>query len=357
MAITARSMTKVVLGFLGILVSAVLVATVFFEVRLFSPGPLLTPRFNVSTFLVTLPRNLPWLLGFMALTALVIPARALQWQTTLFKPVPFSERYHFVAIGAFVHNVLPGKFGDIFRAFLLSRTQGSPFVQALGSVAVCKLLEFAALMLLVGLSFLGPFARTLDRFSVGLRWAIAACAGLVLLVVVLARYSGAVAARLKQSNRWPKLEAFLVNVSVGLGTARSVSGLARVLLLSIPPVLAPALGYGLGLHSVGVRGGLFAGAVVLGVIALGQAVPGFPAGTGIYYFSTSWVARELGGSPVEAAAFATLTHLGTILTQILVGGVSLWVRKLDWKELRRGAGAAAQAARQVGPGTPEPLQA
>ena len=44
-----------------------------------------------------------------------------------------------------------------------------PFIQALGSVAVCKLLEFAALMLLVAASFLGPFGRILGRFSGALR--------------------------------------------------------------------------------------------------------------------------------------------------------------------------------------------
>ncbi|MFZ5472254.1 MAG: lysylphosphatidylglycerol synthase transmembrane domain-containing protein [Myxococcota bacterium] len=357
MALSAKSVTKAVLAVVGTLVSLLLIATVFVEIRLSGPGPLWQPRFHLGHFFAELPKHLPWLLAFMALTASMVPARALQWQTALFHPVPFRERYHFVAIGAFVHNALPGKFGDLFRAFLMARTRKLPLVQTLGSVAVCKLLEFAALMLLVGLSFLGPFAKTMGRFSSGVRIAVVACLGLVGLVVFLARYAASLAAALRRRRRWAKAEAFLVNLSVGLGTARSASGMARALLLSIPPVLAPAIGYGLGLHAVGIEGGLFAGAVVLGAIALGQVVPGFPAGTGIYYFATSWVARELGASATDAAAFAALTHLGTLTTQIFVGAVSLWTRKLKWKDLKRGADDAAQAAKEMSPSTPEALRA
>ena len=102
----------------------------------------------------------------MLLSASVIPLRALQWQQhASAQAVPFKERYHLVAIGAFTHNALPGKLGDIIRSFLLSRTQRLPFLQCLGSVAVCKLLEFAALMLLVAVSFLGPFGKTMAHFA------------------------------------------------------------------------------------------------------------------------------------------------------------------------------------------------
>ncbi len=331
---SGRTALKVLLALIGVLISVVLIATVFFQIS-FSGGLRLTPRFTFAQFLGQIPKQGHWLWMFFLLSASVIPLRALQWQATLKRRVPFRERYHFVAIGAFVHNALPGKFGDIFRSFLMARTQNVPFVQALGSVAVCKLLEFAALMLLVGLSFLGPFSQTLSRFSQGLRVALAVCLGLVVVVVLLARYSAFIARWLRRERRLPKAQSFLLNVSRGLGTARSPKGLAKALFVSIPPVLAPALAYGLAMRGIGVKNGLFAGAVVLGAIALGQATPGIPAGTGIYYFVTSWTARNLGAAPDDAAAFAALTHLGTITSQILVGGTSVWIRRIRWRDLKR----------------------
>lgn len=343
---TRRRALKILLGIVGVVASIALIGTAFFQVRLVG-GFQLTPRFDFAKFLRQLPGHVQWLLPFLVLSASMVPLRAAQWQTTLVKPVPYRERYHLVAIGAFVHNAVPGKLGDVFRSFLLARTQRLPFVQSLGSVAVCKLLEFGALMLLVSASFLGPFAREVGRFESPLRLALAACVALLLLVVALSRFAGPLARRLDRCGRLPKLVGFLRDVEVGLAAARSLPGLLRALLLSIPPVLAPAIAYGIALHRLGVRGGLFAGAVVLGAIAIGQATPGIPAGMGIYYFVTSWTARNLGASAEDAAAFAALTHLGTVASQVALGALSLMARRLRLTELRRSADEATEAIKRA----------
>jgi hypothetical protein len=332
---------------LGALLTVALVMTAFFRFDVSGAGPWLIPRFSMARFFAQIPSHLFWLIPFILLSAAVIPLRAIQWQRALSRPVPFRERYHFVGIGAFCNNAIPGKFGDLIRAFLLARTQGVPFLQALGSVAVCKLLEFAALMLLVAASFLGPFAATMARFADGLRVAVGACIGLVALVVFLAHYAEDIASALHRRARLPKLQVLLRHFGEGLGTARSFRGMLTALAFSLGPVLAPTLAYGLGLQAIGVFGGLFAGAVMLGAIALGQLTPGIPAGTGIYYFVTSWAARSLGASAEDAAAYSALTHLATVTTQIGVGGISVWARKLRWRDLKRRGALATQAAEQV----------
>lgn len=338
---------KALLWMVGGLITVALISTVFLRWDLDGGGPLVTLRFPLGRFVRDIPRHLPWLILFSVLTVLVFPARAFQWQRALRRPVPFKERYHLVAIGGFCNNALPGKLGDVIRSLLLARSRQLSFVEALGSVAVCKLMEFAALMLLVVVSFLGPFGGTLERFEGGMRAAVVACLGLMVLVVLLAHHSRSIAGRLKAWRRLPRIQLFLVNVGEGLRAARSVRGLLGLLLVSVPPVLAPAVGYGVGLEGLGIRGGLFAGAAVLGAIALGQSAIGVPAGTGIYYFVTSWAARSLGATEEQAAAYATLTHLATIISQIAVGGVSVWARKIRISDLRRRKGPAQEGIRQV----------
>lgn len=343
------------LGVVGAAATVVLISTAFFHWNLREPGPLLVPRFPLGTFFRELPGHLKWLIPFMLLEALIIPLRALQWQQTLQRKVPFLERYHLVSIGAFTHNVLPGKLGDVIRSFLLARTQRIPFLQSLGSVAVCKLLEFAALMLLVAVSFLGPFGKTMAHFKSTLEVALSLCVGLVALVVLLAHYSRPLARALHRRHRMPRLENLLQHVADGLGTARSFRGMAVALAYSVGPVLAPSVAYGMALHGLGIPGGLFAGAVVLGAIALGQAVPGVPAGIGLYYFVTSWAARSLGASEADAAAFSTLTHLGTVFANVAVGAVSVHQRKLRLKDLRRGGSLAREAVHHVTHEAVEPV--
>ncbi|WP_257458275.1 lysylphosphatidylglycerol synthase transmembrane domain-containing protein [Archangium lipolyticum] len=350
-----RTYLKALAVLVGVVLSAILISTAFFRWNLGGDGPLLIPRFSLGKFVHDLPGHLRWLIPFMLLSASIIPFRAMQWQKTLGKPVPIRERYHLVAIGAFTHNALPGKLGDFIRSFLLSRTQRIPFLQSLGSVAVCKLLEFAALMGLVALSFVGPFGETMAQFSGALRAAVGVCVGLVVLVVLLAHYALPLARLLERKKRLPRLQHLLGHVSEGLGTARSFRGMAVALLFSIPPVLAPALGYGLGLHALGIHGGVFAGTVILGAIALGQSFPGVPAGMGIYYFVTSWAARNLGASPEDAAAFATLTHLGTVVSQVAVGALSVRIRGIRLRDLRKGGSLAREAASHVAHEAVEPV--
>lgn len=342
-----KTHVKVLLGFVGVCLTAVLISTAFFRWNLSGKGPLLTPRFSLTRFIHDLPGHLDWLLLFMLLTASMIPLRAVQWQRTLSKPVPFKERYHLVAIGAFTHNALPGKLGDVIRSFLMSRSQKIPFVRSLGSVAVCKLLEFAVLVGVAALSLLGPVGDALDQFRGALRGAAIAALALVAAVVMLAHFASPLAKALHKRNRFPRVEAFLVEVALGLGTARSFRGMAVALVFSMPPVLANAAAYGSGLAGMGLRGGFFAGAVILGAIALGQATPGIPVGMGVYYFVTSWMARKLGAAPEEAAAFATLTHLATLSTNLIVGGISVWIRRMGWRELIRRTRTAREEVRQM----------
>ena len=345
----------VLMGIVGVVLTVVLISTAFFHWNLGKPGPLLVPRFPLREFFQELPGHLVWLIPFMLLSASVIPLRAIQWQQTLQQRVPFKERYHLVAIGAFTHNALPGKLGDIIRSFLLARTQRLPFLQSLGSVAVCKLLEFAALMLLVALSFLGPFGKTMTHFEGALKVAVSLCVGLVALVVLLAHYSRPLAQALHRRHRLPRLQNLLQHMADGLGTARSFRGMAVALFFSVGPVLAPALAYGLALRGLDISGGLFAGAVVLGAIALGQALPGVPAGMGLYYFVTSWAARSLGASEADAAAFSALTHLGTVISHVSLGAISVHQRKLRLKDLRRGGSLAREAAHHVAHEAVEPV--
>lgn len=342
---------KTVLAVVGAVVSVFLIATAFFTLDPATHH--LVPRFSVTEFIHDIPANARWLLPFALLTAAMAPLRALQWQRTLKHHVPFAERYHLVAIAGIANNLLPGKVGDGIRAFLMSRSQNVPFVNSFGSVMVCKLLEFAALMALAGLSFAGPFASAMRSYSGALEPALALCAGLVLVVVLLAHYSRPLSHALVKRHRFPKLAHFLVEIGEGLGTAKSFRGMAVALAYSVGPVLAPSLAYGVALQLLGVQGGVWAGPVMLAAIALGQSVP-VPVGMGVYYFVTSSTARSFGATPAQAAAYAALTHLATVLTQIIMGGISIWVRKLKWSELRRRKDAALAEEEQL---AHEPLEA
>lgn len=335
-----RRLLRAVLGLVGVVLSVVLIASVFFRITL-EPRLTFTPRFEIGEWANDLPAHLPWLAVFVLLTALIIPFRALQWGYTLGEhPPPFRSRYHAVAIGAFVHNAVPGKFGDFIRAWYLARREKLPFFHSLASVLVGKLLEFAALILIVSVSLLIPAgSRAGDnptaRLASALPIAFAVFAALLALVLLIARYSPRWAASLERREKWPKLRLTLLNLADGLHAVKSPRRALSAFLASILPVLSPALAYGVALQSLGVERGILAGGVVLGAIALGQLAIGLPVGIGMYYALSSWAARALGASASEAAALAMLTHVATFGTQLLVGLVSLVTQKESFRGILR----------------------
>lgn len=342
-----RDFWKPALLVTGVLITALLASTAFFDWHLHGGAPLLTPRFSPREFLHALGSNLDWLVAFLLLSTSMLPLRALQWQRTLPRKVPFSERWHFVNIGAAVQNLLPGNLGDITRAFLLARTQKLPVVVGLGSVAVCKLLELAALVLLAASALSLPYWGRIPQLSHALGIAAWLFVGLATLVVLLARYSLPVARRLQRADALPKVQTALAQVDAGLGTARSPKGMLVALLFSIPPNLAAAVGYGIGLQAIGVKHGLFAGPIVLGLIALGQGTPGIAPGPGMYLLVTSWAARSLGAPAEDAAAFALLTNVATGVSHWVPGLISLMLRRVRWSELKQETSLAKHAAKQA----------
>lgn len=330
-------------GGVGALISLALVGLTFVELHPFTPGGRLSWRVDPASFLHAVPSQLGWFLPFLLLAGLQLPARALQWQRTLRAEVPFSRRYHWVAIGAFVHNALPGKLGDVTRAWLLAREEGLPFVEGLGSVAVCKLLEFVALVVLAASTLLSPWVPSSLRG--GLHVAAYACVGLCLGVWALSQFAGRLSTWLQARGDWPRLARFFADAEAGLETVRHPWALARALAVSALPVLAPALGYGLALSAMGVPHGWIGGPLVLLAIAVGQSVLVVPAGVGLYFVAIDWSARAFGATPEQAALLATLTQVALLVAQCGLGAVSLLRSKtsLGWLAQARAEASAERA--------------
>ena len=332
---------KAIAGGLGTVVSLGLMASVFVELHPFTEAAWWSWRVDPSRFLQALPSQWTWFLPFLVLAALQLPARALQWQGTLRPKVPLARRYHWVAIGAFVNNALPGKLGDVSRAWLLAREEDLPFVESLGSVAVCKLLELVALVLLAALTLLTPFVPQVLRG--GLKVAALACVALCLGVFGLAHFAGRIASAVRARGGWPRLTRFFQDADAGLLTLRRPAALARALAASALPVLAPAVGYGLALNVMGVHHGWLGGPLVLLAITVGQSVMVIPAGVGLYFVATRWSAQALGATAEQAALLATLTEVALLVAQCGPGAFSLWRTQRGWAWLGRVREEASQA--------------
>jgi hypothetical protein len=287
-----------------------------------------------------------------ALLAGSLPAlRSLVWRSTLPRPVPaFRDTYHSTAIGALVHNTVPGKLGPVAASWVLARHARRPFAPTLSAELVAKLLEMGMVVLL------GALAAAIAHPAAGLRGVVLAGAAvfatLASAAAALAVGSPRAAARLR--GRFPRAGAVLAALGEGLVGTGSARRLAQALLFAALPALVAALAYGLPLAALDVERSAAGGALLVAVITFGQLTPGLPIGTGVYWSLAAWAARELGAAPADAAAVAVLSHAGTVSANLAVGATSALVRRADLAELFRRRREVARLAEVGGPAEPSP---
>ncbi len=298
-------------------------SVVFFQVG-WRGGPTFAPRFGLHEFIARIPTHLHWLGPFVALAALLPALRALVWRTLLPRPPPsYQDAYHATALGALVHNAVPGKLGPLAAAWVLARTAGRPFAPALSSQLVSKLLELGAIV------SLGAIAAAVRGPEVSVARVVGAGAALfaVLASAAAALAVGAPRAAARIARRLPRAGAALAALGEGIAGAGSLGRLAAAVGLATLPALGAACAYALPLRAVGVGESAAAGALLVSVIAFGQLTPGLPIGTGVYWSLAAWAARQLGATAEDAAALAILTHAGMVGAGLAVGGASALARR------------------------------
>jgi hypothetical protein len=305
------------------LISALLAALAFFRVT-FSEGLRIVPRFDLREWLERLPSHLPWVVPFVLLTATLSALRAIVWGRTLpgeGRAPTWRDRFHALALGGLVHNLLPGHLGALASAWVLSRGGDLPMPTALGSFLLAKALEFGALLGVTALLALIAHLSGVTAIPVRpMLWAgVVAVVVFALALAGARRFAPRLAARLAARQRLPRLEKALEALSAGLAAVHSPRRLLSGWLLAFLPVMVSALAWALALRHVGGRGFLLGGGLMVGAVTFSQLAPGIPGTMGIYYLICASTARALGVSDDQAAALAVLSHLSQNVGHSLVG--------------------------------------
>ena len=121
----------------------------------------------------------------------IFALRARRWRTIL-EPVagklPFAPLWRATAIGMMVNNVVPARAGEIARAFALTRESPVPFATSLASLAVDRLFDAIALLLLAATALFDPSLQNETLVGRPLS-SFAASAGTVVVILLAVLYA------------------------------------------------------------------------------------------------------------------------------------------------------------------------
>jgi phosphatidylinositol alpha-mannosyltransferase len=302
-----------------------------------------------------------WLVAALALNGLSMFLRAVSWQAVLRAALPEVRLRSLVVvratmIGVLVSALVPGRFGEPARAYLVARSAGDTaprFPLVLGTVFAQILINLAALAILATIT-IASLTLVRGHATVLIAAVIVPITAVALVVAgpaLLTRAKRSHHAHLSRMVRW--LNDQIVQVRRGLrvftrprlGAAAIAAQLAA---WAVQTLAAYAVLYALDLQG---KAGLAAAAAILLAVNITALVPVTPSNIGIFQAATIAVLAAYGIDAGHALACGILLQAVEITTAIVLGVPALLGERISITDIRRQA-----TATPTPPLPPSPLQ-
>jgi uncharacterized protein (TIRG00374 family) len=289
--------------------------------------------------------NYWWVLPSLVVLLASYATRALRWWGLLRAQVSLPETFHAMNAGYLLNNVLPLRLGEVARAYLLSRGRAVTGMETLSTIVAERVLDLLAAVAILAVTL--PLVAAADWMrSAGLTMGMVAVAGFVGLW--LAAHQRALILRLAGwfIQRIPFLSAHLARLLEqaghflnGLESLRDNRRLVSALFWSAATWALSGAVCWLLLFVFLPQASLALGFYVVGVAAVGYAVPSSPGQAGVLEAALVAALVPLAIPHSAALSYAIVLHLASYATAALLGGFAL----AHYGETLAGLARAAQS--------------
>jgi glycosyltransferase 2 family protein len=287
--------------------------------------------------------NYWWLLASLGGLLLAMGFKVLRWHQLLSPVCDCSRRklFYSIFVGYLVNTILPGRLGELARAYLLARLERVGLAVVLSSVAVDRVLDITVLSLLLGgvLPFIDlPEWIAVSGIGMG-------AAGLLLLLFCgfLATPAGneSFLRLLDVFPRFPGksvLRKLVEELCLGIEGLKGTGQLVAVSGTSLGIWLATALSFYFGqlAFNIQIQAPMASAILVTALTSLGMVVPSSPSYLGVFHYLTVLGLAAYGVDREAALGFAIVMHLQQTLLRGVLGAFSLWrcgLSLMSWREL------------------------
>lgn len=325
------------MGAAGLLVSLLLLWWVLHDI---DPAEALAHARRAHWFLFALS---------VAVATSVFPIRALRWRYLLGRDgaaVPLRPLWHATAIGFMVNNLLPARAGELARAYAARRLAGIRFSQAIGSLAVERVMDGVLLLALMALALaLGGISEdtaiagvSLFRIGIGAAVVFGPSLAFAFWLVHRPRESLGVirriAARLLPQTAEIRLARVVEGVLSGLEALRSARRFFWVVIWSLVHWAAGGLAYWLAFRAFAIEVHWTAAFLLQSLVAFGVAIPSSPGFFGPFEAVARVTLGIYGIEASQAVSYAVAYHLAAFVPVTLLGLWSLSRAHLHLAELK-----------------------
>lgn len=301
---------------------------------------------------LTHARRAHWFLFALsvAVATSVFPLRALRWQYLLEPdgaPPRFGALWDATAIGFMANNLLPARAGELARAYAARRLAGIRFSQAVGSLAVERVIDGVVLLALMALALaLGGISEntaiagvSLYRIAIGAAVVFGPALTVAFWLVHRPRESLGVvrrlAAKLLPQSAGIRVASVVEGVLSGLEALRSGRRFFWVIIWSLVHWVAGGLAYWLAFRAFAIDVHWTAAFLLQSLVAFGVAIPSSPGFFGPFEAVVRVTLGIYGIEASQAVSYAVAYHLAAFMPVTLLGLWSLSRAHLHLAELKR----------------------
>ena len=294
--------------------------------------------------------NVPLLILAAVVATTIFPIRAIRWKVILNKVDPdvsWNLLWRATAVGFAINNSLPGRVGEVARAYALSREAPKiGFTGAFASLAVDRVFDAITLLLflVIGVWFAPPAAdqTTRDQITGTLVTVGIGIAGLFIILFVFAFFPSRIIGLYQLFARKiaPSLEvrgaALLASIAGGLSALSHPGRFLLVLLWSVIHWGVNAAAFWIGFMALGLdMPNSFAAALVTqSIIAFAIAAPSAPGGLGLFQAAAPVALGMFGVPAADAIAWAFAFWIFSFIPITIIGYTYFVRMGITLKELR-----------------------
>ncbi len=293
-----------------------------------------------------------WLL--LATAVYFVAAYIITWRWYyLLRPVqdvPPGRLFPLVIVGYMGNNVYPFRVGEVIRAYVLHRREGTNIPATLTTILVERVFDGITMLAFVFAALLVvEFDQPVIRQGVVILTALflaalAAFFALALRPALTRRLYTALIGRLIPARLRDRLIALADQLATGLEALRSPRDLLLTFAASVLSWTVEASTYWIVLRAFPFDVSFFVVLLMVGLGNLATILPTTPGYVGTFHGIVALVLQAFGVDTTDAAAYAVVMH-AVIWAPVTAAGVAYLVHMgLGWRDLARAQAAVAAAA-------------
>jgi uncharacterized protein (TIRG00374 family) len=319
---------------IGYLIAAACLGWVLYHVH---PGQLIDHVRNMNWPLIALA---------IAFNNLIYVCQGVRWRFLLWPLMhtQMTDTIQAIYVGFFTNEILPLRFGEVARAYLLGRWYSAKFADILPSVILERLLDAGWLMLGIGITaFFAPLTANLVRGAQLFGIIVVTLAAIFMFAVfqkgrTLEHHENSLVSR----NLTRKISAFLEKLAVGLQRIGFSLWFFLAALFSFMALAMESVSLWLAITGYGLSLTFLESAAVLMIVRIGTALPNAPANIGTYQFFMAMGLHLFGIDKSVATNFSLVIFFVLSVPLWIIGFLALSRSGMDLLDLRHGASEAAK---------------